>query len=400
MRNLIFFDDDNWNSLLPLTYTRPISELRVGILTLREKWQKYFNFPVSYIAQDYLSIKYPVQIGEENLIINSSYLPIPDLVALVRKLSINQVLLNRDEFVAAVVDKYEFKRLSEEGVTPNIQGIEISLSGLEFTRITRPYDLLSVNGVEISRDIKRMASIPSDVPAGVVHFGDHPLIIEKGAKLRPCTINTEEGPVYIGINAEVMEGSMIRGPFALCEGSSVKMGAKIYGDSTVGPFSKVGGELNNVIIQGNSNKAHDGFLGNSILGEWCNIGADSNNSNLKNNYEEVKLWNYSTNSFQKTGRQFCGLFMGDHSKCGINTMFNTGTAVGVSTNIFGSGFPRNFVPSFAWGGASGFSTFLIDKALDTAQKVMQRRNRELDEVDKDILRSIYSKSASYRQWEK
>ena len=177
------------------------------------------------------------------------------------------------------------------------------------------------------------------------------------------------------------------------------MGTKVYSGTTVGPHSKVGGEINNSVIQGYSNKGHDGFLGNSVIGEWCNLGADTNNSNLKNNYDDVKLWDYSADRFTKTGLQFCGLIMGDHSKCGINTMFNTGTVIGVSANIFGSGFPRNFVPSFAWGGNAGFTTYKIDKALTTGRLVMQRRKIELDQVEEDILTHIYNTTAQYRNWE-
>ncbi len=212
-----------------------------------------------------------------------------------------------------------------------------------------------------------------------------------------CTINTNNGPVFLGRDSEIMEGSVIRGPFALCEGAVVKMGSRIYGPTTIGPYSKVGGEINNAVIQGNSNKAHDGFLGNAVIGEWCNLGADTNNSNLKNNYSEVKIWNYPLNRFTKTGMQFCGLIMGDHSKCGINTMFNTGTVVGVSANIFGPGFPRNFIPSFSWGGAAGMITYNLDKALETASLVMERRGRELTKEDQEILQWIFEYSSRYRK---
>ena len=214
-----------------------------------------------------------------------------------------------------------------------------------------------------------------------------------------CVINASNGPVYIGRNAEIMEGCLVRGPFAMGEGSVLKMGAKVYGPTALGPYCVVGGEVNNICMQGYSNKGHDGFLGNAVLGEWCNIGADSNCSNLKNNYEDVKVWNYSTGRFDRSGQQFCGLIMGDHSKCGINTMFNTGTVVGVSANIFGAGFPRQFVPDFAWGGASGFITYKLDAACKTAALVMPRRKKEFDEVEKGIMEAVFSKSSSYRNWE-
>src|SRR5690606_24924204 len=223
------------------------------------------------------------------------------------------------------------------------------------------------------------------------------IFIEEGAKLEFVTLNASFGPIYIGKDAEIMEGSIIRGPFALCEHATVKLGAKIYGPTTVGPHSKVGGEVNNSVIFGYSNKGHDGFMGNSVLGEWCNLGADTNNSNLKNNYAEVRLWDYNTESFARTGLQFCGLMMGDHSKCGINTMFNTGTVVGVSANIFGSGFPRNFIPSYSWGGAAGMTTFKTDKAFEVAREVMKRRNLEFTEQDEKIMEHVFEITAKYRR---
>ncbi|MCR9081276.1 MAG: glucose-1-phosphate thymidylyltransferase, partial [Cyclobacteriaceae bacterium] len=226
------------------------------------------------------------------------------------------------------------------------------------------------------------------------------IFIEEGAVIRASILNAEGGPIYIGKNTEIQEGSLIRGPFALCEGSTVNMGAKLRGDTTIGPHSKVGGEVSNSVIFGYSNKGHEGFLGNSVIGEWCNLGADTNTSNLKNNYAPVKLWDYIRGGFTNTGLQFCGLMMGDHSKCGINTMFNTGTVVGVGANIFGDGFPRNFIPSFAWGGAAGFSTFQFPKFLQTAQAVMQRRKVELGEKDQEMLQKVFDFSKNYRIWEK
>ncbi|MFB1003571.1 MAG: glucose-1-phosphate thymidylyltransferase, partial [Bacteroidia bacterium] len=229
-------------------------------------------------------------------------------------------------------------------------------------------------------------------------IGDN-IFIEEGATVEAATLNSKNGPIYIGKNAEIMEGATVRGPLALCEGSVIKMGAKIYGDTTIGPYSKVGGEVSNTVFYANSNKGHDGFLGNSVIGEWCNLGADTNCSNLKNNYAQVKLWNYSKKRFLHSGLQFCGLIMGDHSKCGINTMFNTGTVVGVSANIFGASFPRNFIPSFTWGGASGFATYTVPKALETARIVMLRRNKELNNTEKEILNTVFEDSIEHRFWE-
>jgi UDP-N-acetylglucosamine diphosphorylase/glucosamine-1-phosphate N-acetyltransferase len=227
-------------------------------------------------------------------------------------------------------------------------------------------------------------------------FGKDRIFVEQGAVVEAAILNPDGGYIYIGENATIMEGSIVRGSLAMCNHSQLKMGAKIYGPTTLGPYSKIGGEVSNSVLIGYSNKAHDGFLGNSVLGEWCNLGAGTNNSNLKNNYSEVKIWNYSTEHFEKTGLQFCGLIMGDHSKAGINTMFNTGTVVGVSCNIFGDGFPRNFIPSFSWGGAAGFTEYKIDKAFATAELVMKRRNKVFDDKERKILLSVYELSKKYR----
>ena len=269
----------------------------------------------------------------------------------------------------------------------------------DFTQIRHLWDVFSENGTELESDYKlftqgRTSQTPNDTNTIIAPEN---VFIEEGAIVNAAIINASSGPVYIGANAQVMEGSIIRGPFALCQYSQTKLGAKIYGPTTIGPYSKVGGELNNVVIFGYSNKGHDGFLGNSVLGEWCNIGADSNNSNLKNNYAQVRLWNYTAERFTSTGLQFCGLIMGDHSKCAINTMFNTGTVVGVSANIFGAGFPRNFIPSFSWGGPQGQSTFQISKAIETTKKVMERRQILLNDTDTSILTKVFELSEKYRR---
>jgi len=223
------------------------------------------------------------------------------------------------------------------------------------------------------------------------------IFIEENVKAECCTLNASSGYIYLASETEIMENSAIRGSFALCKGSAVKLNTKIYGPTTIGPYSKVGGEVNNSVILGYSNKAHDGFLGNSVIGEWCNIGADSNNSNLKNNYANVKMWNYPKQQFIDTGLMFAGLIMGDHSKCSINTMFNTGTVVGVSANLFGHGFHRNFVPSFSWGGSQGYITFKLEKAIEIAKTVTKRRNIELSVVDEEIIKHVYENSEIYRQ---
>ena len=266
-------------------------------------------------------------------------------------------------------------------------------------KIEHTWDIFSKNDAAIREDFERLTEDRKSqpIPKSVQTIAKENIFIEEGAKLEFVTLNASLGPIYIGKDSEIMEGSVIRGPFALCDNAVVKMASKIYGATTVGPYSRIGGEVKNAVFFSYSNKGHDGFLGDSVLGEWCNIGADSNNSNLKNNYEEVKLWSYQTEGFEKTGLQFCGLMMGDHSKCGINTMFNTGTVVGVSANIFGSGFPRNFVPSFSWGGASGFTTYVTKKAFETARLVMSRRNIDFDEKEAAILEHVFEETKKWRK---
>ncbi|MBK8698817.1 MAG: GlmU family protein [Saprospiraceae bacterium] len=400
MKNIILFDDDNWRSLLPLTYTRPVGAQRVGILTIAEKWSHIHQAAVSYITQDHLAGKFPATVGDDNLLINSACIPTATLIAYTENLNLNESLIYRDELIAARLDRVQFEKLINNEAADEIRALDISEEKECVEKLSHPYQIFSTNGREIKADYDLITRGRISYPLGqsCTVIGHHPVFIEKGATIRCTIINTEEGPVYIGKNALVMEGCLIRGPFAMGENSILKMGAKIYGNTTLGPGCKVGGEVQNVVFQANSNKAHDGYLGNAVVGEWCNFGAGTNNSNLKNNYEEVKLWSYITERFEKTGLQFCGLIFGDHSKCAINTVFNTGTVIGVSTNIFGSGFPRNFVPSFSWGGAAGFTTFDIKKAIETAKRVLARRNMELSPDDITILEYTYYESARYRPW--
>ena len=383
--NYILFDGTVRNSLLPFTFTRPVADIRVGILTIREKWEKYLGYTTTTVTEEYLSEKYPMVEMEENVMINASFLPNDVLSEMVKSLEKNQAIFKGEEVIAF------FSEESQEEV--DFDNYEI----IEY--IVNTWDIFQKNDVAIREDFEILTEdrFSQPIPKSVNVISPENIFIEEGAKLEFVTLNASTGPIYIGKNAEIMEGSVIRGPFALCESGRVKLASKVYGATTVGPHSVIGGEVNNSVLFGYSNKGHDGFLGNSVLGEWCNIGADSNNSNLKNNYEEVKLWSYETEGFAKTGLQFCGLMMGDHSKCGINTMFNTGTVVGVSTNIFGSGFPRNFVPSFSWGGASGFTTYITKKAFDTAKIVMARRNIEFSEQDASILEHVFEETKKWRK---
>jgi len=388
--NYILFDGPHRNALLPFTFTRPVADIRVGILTIREKWEKHLGSTTTSITEDYLSEKWPMVEMENNVMINASFLPNDILVAMIKNLEHNQAIFQEEEVVAF---------FAKEGEEVDFDSFEVLEFSNDCIKIENTWDIFQKNDIAIREDFELLTEdrFSQPIPKSVNVLSPENIFIEEGAKLEFVTLNASTGPIYISKNAEIMEGSVIRGPFALCESGRVKLATKVYGATTVGPHSVIGGEVNNSVLFGYSNKGHDGFLGNAVLGEWCNIGADSNNSNLKNNYEEVKLWSYETENFAKTGLQFCGLMMGDHSKCGINTMFNTGTVVGVSTNIFGAGFPRNFVPSFSWGGASGFTTYLTKKAFETAKIVMARRIVEFSEEDAKILEHVFEETKKYRK---
>lgn len=389
--NYILFDGPARNALLPFTFTRPVADLLVGIMTIRQKWELHLGSTTTTLTEEYLSDKYPMVELEGNVMINASFLPNAILAELVGNLEPNQAIFKKDEIIAFYT--------SENQEEVDFDTYEIIEYNDDCITIENTWDIFSKNDAAIREDFDFLTQDrrSQQIPKSVNVIAPENIFIEEGAKLEFVTLNASSGPIYIGKNTEVMEGAVIRGPFALCENAQVKMGSKVYGATTVGPGSRIGGEVKNSVLFANSNKGHEGFLGDSVLGEWCNIGADSNNSNLKNNYEEVRLWSYETEGFAKTGLQFCGLMMGDHSKCGINTMFNTGTVVGVSANIFGSGFPRNFVPSFSWGGASGFTTYLTKKAFETAKLVMSRRNVAFDEKEAAILEHVFEVTKKYRK---
>ena len=384
------YDGEERDDLLPLTYTRPVADLRIGILTIREKWEKHLGYTTSTLTEDYLSKKYPLVEDELNLMINSSICPTEELVEICKNLEKEQAVFQGDLLIAFVTVK------DEEPTLETYKRIEYSG---KFTHVQYPWDIFQNNDTEIRSDFNlitegRESEKISDTNKYVCPEN---IFIEEGAEVEFSVLNAKEGPIYIGKDSLVMEGVLVRGPLALCENAVLKMGAKIYGATTVGPSSTVGGEVKNAVLQSYSNKGHEGYLGNSVLGEWCNLGADTNNSNLKNNYAEVKMWNYPSERFIKSGLQFCGLIMGDHSKSSINTMFNTGTVIGVSANIFGTGFPRNFVPSFSWGGASKSITYKTDKAIETARLMMERKNLPFEEYDAEIFEHIFEESSKYRR---
>ena len=390
--NYILFDGSARNALLPFTYTKPVADLRIGILTIREKWEKYLGLTTTTITEEYLEEKYPMVELEENILINASFCPTESLVSQIQNLSKNEAIFRGDDVIAFYTSDQQ-----EEVDFNGYKQIEFNEDVLQ---IKNTWDIFSLNDKAIAQDFELVTKdrTSQPIPEGVQCINKENIFIEEGAKLTFATLNASNGPIYIGKNAEVMEGVVVRGALSMCENSVLKLSAKIYGATTLGPYCKVGGEVNNSVLMGYSNKGHDGFLGNSVLGEWCNLGADTNNSNLKNNYAEVKLWDYETGRFAKTGLQFCGLMMGDHSKCGINTMFNTGTVIGVSSNIFGSGFPRNFVPSFSWGGASGFTEYKTNKVFEVADVVMKRRNLNFDAIEQRILEHVFEATKQYRNY--
>jgi UDP-N-acetylglucosamine diphosphorylase/glucosamine-1-phosphate N-acetyltransferase len=386
------FDDKSWHSLRPLTFTRPVADLRIGILTIAEKWAKHLNADHGFQTQQYLSAKFVSKSAA--LFINGSVCPNEALIDLVSNLKPAQALYFNDLLIALRLDDLAFNFNIEE-----ISKFEKVFYDGPLVNLKYPEDIFKANDVELREDFKLLTKGKTSAALSNtnVFLGDH-IFVEEGATAECSTFNSLHGPIYLSKNSQVWEGCHIRGSFSLGEESSVKMGAKIYGQTTIGPHSRVGGEINNAVIWGYSSKGHEGYLGNAVMGQWCNIGADSNNSNLKNNYAAVKLWDYEQQTFRQTGLQFCGLIMADHSKCGINTMFNTGTVTGVSANVFGSGFPRNFVPDFAWGGAHGFEVYALDKMLATAKLVYNRRGMELDEVETALITEVFEMTKELRHF--
>jgi UDP-N-acetylglucosamine diphosphorylase/glucosamine-1-phosphate N-acetyltransferase len=391
--NYILFDGPMRDSFLPFTFTRPVADIRIGILTIREKWEAMLNKATSTYTEDYLSTKYPLKAETVNIMIDASFVPDMTLAGHIMKLKAGEALVAGDLTIAYYTNDPHIDFQSENFNTINYEGAVF--------RIENTWDIFSRNEEALQADFDLITKDRQSEPISTTNSVIHPenIFLEKGAKVEYSILNASKGPIYLGKNSEIMEGNMIRGGLALCENAIIKMGAKIYGPTTIGPYGKVCGEINNSVIFGYSSKGHDGYLGNSVLGEWCNIGADSNNSNLKNNYAKVRLWNYSSERFEQTGLQFCGLMMGDHSKTAINTMFNTGTVIGVNSNIYVPGFPRNFVPSFSWGGATGFSTYYPKKAFEAAEVMMARRGVSFDKVEADILNHVFEITKKWRNYQ-
>lgn len=393
--NIILFDDKTRSTLLPLTYTRPIADIRIGILKISEKWAKRCSAKCSFLAEAHLQELFPMELTNDNYFINGSLLPTQELIGEIKSLKPGEGLIQENLIIAIRSALNESVQDISDVVFEQSRTVQT-----KFERLVFAWDVFTQNERELKADFELLTAGKKSQPISDTNRVLKPenIFLEEGAVVECANLNASGGYIYVGKDAEIMEGAMIRGPFALGEHSAVKMGAKIYGATTVGPHCKVAGEISNSVIFGYTNKAHDGFLGNSVLGEWCNLGADTNNSNLKNNYSRVKVWNYEHHDYINTGLQFCGLIMGDHSKCSINTMFNTGTVVGVSANIFGNGFPPKFVPSFSWGGSEGLTSYRLEDAIEVASRVYERRHLEFGKKEQSLLRHLFDNSTKYRAW--
>lgn len=398
MKNIILFDNETRDHFLPFAFTKPVCEIRMGLLTNRERWELWLQGKASYITQDYLSERYDITISEQNYLVNGTVLPTADLVSLINQMDNGEAMLLNGELIAAVLDRDQFNRLMYEDIE-ELTSFEAFDNNI--LKINHLWDIFLLNDTALKSDFEVVTAGRGSQPISSSNLviGNGKVFLEPGAKVEGTTLNTSTGPIYIGKNAEVMEGSNIRGSFGLGEGSVVKMGAKIYGATAIGPHCTVGGEIKNVVIFGNSNKGHEGYLGNSVIGEWCNLGADTNCSNLKNNWGNVKIWSYVTGQLEQTDQLKAGLFMGDYSMAGINTMFNTGTVTGICCNIFGSGFPPKFIPSFSWGGKDEFTTYLPEKAFNAIEQMMKVHGHDLSAEDRVLLMGIFEETSKYRPWE-
>jgi UDP-N-acetylglucosamine diphosphorylase/glucosamine-1-phosphate N-acetyltransferase len=396
--NIILFEDFvTHSSLLPLTYTRPVSDLRIGILKIAEKWEKHLIGKSSFLTQPYLQEKFSFKSDKDNLYINGAVCPNKSLLSKIEGLQTEQSIIHTPS--NTVLAFRSGKRFVELRKIPEFVATTEKIPFRSDTNIIKKVtDIFLQNAKELELDFKLLSknrrSEEINDPHTVV-YGEKNIFIEKGATIHAATLNASKGFIYIGKNAHIEEGAILRGNCAVGESSTIKMGAKIRDNVSIGKHCKVGGEVSMSVIQDYSNKGHDGFLGHSVVGSWCNFGADTNVSNLKNNYSSIKVWDYETKQMKDSGLQFCGLIMGDHSKTGINTMFNTGTIVGVAANVFGASYPPKFITSFTWGN-DGLDTFRFEDACQMAERMMERRKIKFTPIDKDILKNIFEQSQVLR----
>lgn len=394
--NYILFDDETRYQLLPFTHTRPVADIRCGIMTIRERWEHFIGLTTSTLTEDHIQALFPLVSTSDNVFINGSVIATEELWNKIKSLKPQEQLVHKNIIIASRVTDTAVKFGKTLSIDTSLNDIEYHG---EFIQISHPWDIFSYNEQVLKADFNLLTTGKESqkLPEHAIVVGSEHIFLEEGAVINAgCIINATTGPVYIGKNAELLEGVMIRGAVAICDNAVVKMGAKIYTGTTIGNNCKVGGEISNVVFFANSNKGHDGYLGNAVIGEWCNLGADTNCSNLKNNYDKIKVWDEHNFKSIQTGLTFCGLLMADHSKCGINTMFNTGTVVGVSANIYGGSFPEKFIPSFAWGGSEGMTTYKLEKALETAERMMSRRNKTLSEQEIKMFETIFALTEKQR----
>ena len=391
--NYTLFDSETRNQLLPFTHTRPVADIRCGIMTMRERWELLLRQPTASLCPNYMQDVFPKGNSESSTFIDASIFANKEIVAAIEALNDNEQLVYNTWVIAAKTS--HSSNINYEHFAESIKDFKLVPYHQEPQKLNHIWDIFLKNESAIKADFLLMTKGKKSqtIPEYVTAISPENIFIEEGAVLNPCIINAAKGPIYIAAHAEIMEGCMLRGPIALGKHAVLKMGAKVYGATTIGAGCKVGGEVSNVVFFANSNKGHDGFMGNAVIGEWCNLGADTNCSNLKNNYDIIKVWSEYDNKLVNTGLQFCGLMMGDHSKSGINTMFNTGTVVGVSSNVFGSNFPEKFVPSFSWGAASEITSYQFDKAIETASRMMERRGMSLSEAEQKMYRYLFDNRA-------
>lgn len=380
----ILFDTPERDQLFPFTHTRPVAACRIGLLSIREKWEKWLGTrPISYFTMDYLQDKFPLIKAPKNaitILLNGHLLPSAAIVEEIGKLQPGQELYKNGRLLAKSVSGDDF-------FVPTASRIDFEG---DIIRIDQPWHIAQYNDAALREDFALLTKGRKSAPISDTNRVENrkQVFLEPGAKVEHSVLNASTGPIYIGKNAEVMEGCLIRGPFGMGEHAVLKMGARIYGATSIGHRCVAGGEIKNSVLFDHSNKAHDGYLGDAVIGEWCNLGANTSCSNLKNNAREVRVWMEAKQETWSAGIK-CGVIMGDYSRCGINTMFNTGTVVGVSCNVFGSNFPPKSLPSFSWGGAGLADRYRLEEALRDADSWMQLKGASLSEQDRQILTHIF-----------
>ena len=382
------FNGKDREHLLPFVYLRSVADVFMGALSFQDRWKQLMTDSVSVETAD--SLRESEESTPDRCVL-AALIPTTSFVEAVQALAPNQKLVCDDLLLA-----YHGELPSND---PNLQSYQsIFIDQSAFTYIQHSWDIFLCNAHALKHDIPLLSKnrISNAISDTNLTIGDGSIFIAPQVNMEGVTLNTTEGPIFIDEGATIMEGCLLRGPLYVGKNSVIKMGAKVYANCSVGPSVKVGGEINNVVFFGNSNKGHDGFLGNAVIGEWCNIGAGTSASNLKNDYGLVRVWDYASGNFTKTDLQFCGLLMGDHSQCAIQTTFNTATVVGIGCNLFGLGFPRQFIPSFSRGGAQGFTENRLDKVIETAKAMKKRRGVDFTSADSDRLEAIFEKTASFR----